>query len=436
MNVFKMAWRNVWRNYRRSAITITAMTIALVIEILYSGLITGMMLGMEENAISLDTGDIQITTPAYVTKPSLYEVVEDHETVIADLEAKGYRASERLFAGGLAASGESSAGVGFVGLDPVKDAEVLDLNEYVGQGEWLADDDPLGVVIGTRLARNLGAEIGSEIVVLSQGADGSVANELFTVRGIMKTVAATIDRSTILMTETTFRELMVLPEGAHKIIVRRELGSDLALANDEVRAMLDLPPAAEQAAKEREARLYALNNPDAEPLELPAYPVAVQTWKELNPSVAQYLESVQGMIVIMFLIIYLAVAILILNAMLMAVFERIREFGVLKAIGYGPIKVLSLMVLEGFLQAVVACVIGAIIAAPCMWYLATYGINVGALGGMEMSGLTMPAVWKCHYTVETTAPPVFLLFFIVFGAVIYPALKAAWINPVKAMQHQ
>ena len=151
---------------------------------------------------------------------------------------------------------------------------------------------------------------------------------------------------------------------------------------------------------------------------------------------AQYIDSVAGIIVVIYLIMYLAVAILILNAMLMAVYERIREFGVLKAIGYGPVKVASMMVAEGFLQALVACGIGAVIAAPCMWYLSTHGIDLGRLGGMEMVGLTMPAIWKAYYAVETSGAPVFLLFFIVFGAVIYPALKAAWISPIEAMHHQ
>ncbi len=436
MMVLRMAWRNVWRNYRRSFVTITAMTIALVIELLYSGLVTGLIQGMEEDAIEIDSGDIQISTPTYQKKPSLYEVIEDHESVIAKLEADGFRATQRLFGGGLAASGEFSAGVGFIGIDPVKDGEVLELDAYVGEGEWLNDSDPLGVVVGKGLARTLDLQLGSEIVVLSQGADGSMANELLSVRGILMTVSSSLERSTILMTEKTFRETLVLPDGAHKIIIRRPEGSDLAVAGDQVRSMVGLPPAAEQHAVELEAKVHALSNPDAPPMEVPTYPIAVQTWKELNPFLAQYIESAQGMIVILYVIVYLAVAILILNAMLMAVFERIREFGVLKAIGYGPIKVSAMMMLEGMFQAVVACVIGGIIAAPCMWYLSTYGINVGALGGMEMSGLVMPAIWKSHYAVETSGVPVFLLFFIVFFAVLYPSVKAAWISPIEAMHHQ
>ena len=436
MKVLKMAWRNVWRNHRRSGITIAAMTIALVVELLYSGLVTGLVMGMEEDAIALDTGDIQITTPAYNKKPSLFEVVEDHEAIISQIEAEGFTAAPRLYSGGLAASADFSAGVSLIGIDPVRDATVLDLFQYVGEGEWLDDADPLGVVVGKGLARTLDLGLGSEVVVLSQAADGSTANELFKVRGVLMTVAASTDRSGIFMTEGTFRELMVLPDGAHKIIIRRPLGSDLVASGDLVRDRVGLPPAVEQNAVELEAKVAALTDPEAPPMEVPTYAVAVKTWKEINPMLAQYIESVSGVIVIVYLIVYLAVAILILNAMLMAVYERIREFGVLKAIGYGPVKVASMMIAEGFLQACVAVVIGGIVAAPCMWYLSTYGIDVGRLGGMEMVGLTMPAIWKSYYAVETSGIPVFLLFFIVFGAVIYPALKAAWFSPIEAMHHQ
>ena len=162
----------------------------------------------------------------------------------------------------------------------------------------------------------------------------------------------------------------------------------------------------------------------------------VMTWAEINPFLAQMLDSVSSVIVVVYFIVYVAVGILILNAMLMAVFERIREFGVLKAIGYGPFAVLAMMLAEGMMQAVIATVIGLVIAAPAMWYLAVYGIDVGVLGGVQMGGMRMPAIWRGDYTVETVQVPVIMLFVIVFVAVLYPALKAAWIRPVDAMTHQ
>ncbi len=162
----------------------------------------------------------------------------------------------------------------------------------------------------------------------------------------------------------------------------------------------------------------------------------VKTWKELMPVVASMLESTQGLIVIVFFIIYVAVGILILNAMLMAVFERIREFGVLKALGVGPLRVVNLILVESAIQTAVAIVIGVMLAIPGMWYLGNVGINVGKLGGMSAMGLAMRPVWYGIYNADTLSGPLVMLVFIVFLAVLYPALKAAWIRPVEAMRHQ
>ena len=417
MNILKMAWRNVWRNYRRSGITIAAMTLALLVELLYSGLVAGLMVGMEDDAVAYEMGDVQVFVEGYLTKPSIYDVVPEHEAMLDTLEGAGYRATARLFAGGLAAAGEQSAGVAFVGIDPVRDAATLDLHLAMAEGEWLDNADPKGIVVGRGLARTLSLELGDEVVVLSQASDGSVANDLFLVRGVLMSVAAGLDRSAILMTDATFRELMVFPDGAHKIMVRKPRDVELDEASAHVRELLGVDgdvvrPMSDEAG------------------------IDVMTWKEVNPFLAQYIDSVAGVIVVVYFIVYVAVGILILNAMLMAVFERIREFGVLKAIGYGPFAVLSMMLIEGMVQAVVATICAGILAIPGIWYLTEYGINVGVLGGVQMAGLTMPPIWQGYFTLETMQVPVIMLFTIVFFAVLYPAIKAARIRPVEAITHQ
>jgi len=423
LNVLKMAWRNVWRNSRRSSITITAMTLALVVELLYAGLVTGLVHGMEDDVTGMALGDIQIFVKGYLTKPSLYDAIDDPEAILEKLDKAGYPATARLYSGGLAASGESSAAVAFVGLDPQRDAKALSLAGAIARGQWLDSADPTGVVVGQGLARILGLELGSEVVVLSQAADGGMANALFSVRGILMSIAAGMDRGTVLMTEQAFRSLMVFPEGAHRIIVRRPVDVPLAEAKTVVQGIVGVPAALGDGAKApREGEAGGINQ--------------VMTWKELSPFLAQWMASVSGVVVIIYLIVYIAVAILILNAMLMAVFERIREFGVLKAIGYGPLQVVSMMVLEGLFQAVVALVLGLIIATPFMWYLQTYGINLGVLGGVQMAGMTMPPIWYAQFALETALIPIVMLFVIVVGAVLYPAFKAGWISPVEAMHHQ
>lgn len=403
MNLPVMAWRNVWRNSRRSLITIAAMALALWAELVYSGLMTGLLAGMVGDVTRLDLGDVQITSKQWTQRPSLHEVVDD-AAILPRLDAAGYAATARLQSGGLAASGELSAGVALIGLDPTRDATVLEIHEAIAEGQWLDPADAHGVVVGRGLARTLALKPGSELVVLSQGADGSMANDLFHVRGVLMSVASGTDRGSVLMTEGMFRELMAMPTGAHRIVVRAPDGVDLTAAT----------------------ALVAGLAPDD----------SVLSWKQTNPFVAQMLDAVSVQMKVVYFILYVAVAILVLNAMLMALFERIREFGVLKAIGYGPLQVFTLMVLEGLLQAVVATAVGGALALPAMAYLQVYGLDVGALGGVSMAGMTMPTIWHAAYTVSVVQVPIVMLFGIVLAAVIYPAAKAAWIRPVEAMHHQ
>ena len=409
MTILKMAWRNVWRNYRRSSITIAAMALALFVELLYAGMVGGLVYGMEDDATAYELGDVQIFARGYPERPSIYETVPDADRLMRALEAAGYRATARLYGGGLAAAEDLSAGVAFVGIDPARDAATMDLDDALAEGAWLDADDPKGVVIGRGLSRTLGVGLGDEIVVLSQAADGGIANDLFKVRGILFAVAGGLDRGAILMPEATFRELMAFPEGVHRVFVRKPRERSLVQA-------------AEQVAAITTATL--------------GDQVEVRSWKQINPWLSQYIDSAQAVVVVVYLIVYLAVGILILNAMLMAVFERIRELGVLKAIGFTPAQVLSMMLLEGLIQAVVATAIGVLLALPAMAYLQVYGIDVGVLGGMQLAGLTMPSVWKGHYTLATTQVPVIALFGVVLAAIVYPAARAAWIEPVQAMRHQ
>jgi ABC-type lipoprotein release transport system permease subunit len=403
MNVFRMAWRNVWRNKRRTLVTVTAMILALWVELIYAGLVPGFIADMERGVVELEIGDVQIHAPGFVDNPSIFTAMPDADALVRDLEAAGLPASARLLGGGLAASGDASAGVALTGIDPAQDARVSLLPQHVAEGTWLDPADPKGVVLGKRLAKTLNAHPGAEVVIVSQAADGSLANDLFTVRGVLGAVAQGTDRGAVLMNAAAFRELMSFPEGAHLILMRR---GDLDLT----------------AAKAKAVQVAAGQD--------------VRSWKELLPVVAQMTEATASVVYIFFTIIYIAVGILILNAMLMAVFERIREFGVLKAIGMGPVQVLSLILIEAFYQIGIAMAVGCLLGAPAMYGMATHGINVAWLGGADVMGVAMGEVWHGIYTVESVAPPLVLLWVIAGGATLYPALKAAWIDPIRAMRYR
>jgi ABC-type lipoprotein release transport system permease subunit len=304
----------------------------------------------------------------------------------------------------LAAAGDSSAGVQLRGIDVERDAAVLALGGQVAQGGWLKTADPAGVVLGRRLAAILGVNPGDSVVVVSQATDGSIANDLYRVRGILRGIGEATDRSAVCMTAGAFRELMSMPTGAHQVIVRRPRGMSLEAAAAAVRT----------AAPGRD----------------------VLTWRQLIPTLATMMDSMRGLIVVMFLIVYIAIAIVILNAMLMSVFERIREFGVLKAVGAGPGTVLSLILLESMMQMGVAVAAGVLLSLPALWYLAGTGINMGKLAGVSFAGLAMSSRWTATVSLSTFLTPVILLVLVVSIAVLYPSFKAALIRPVEAMRHR
>jgi len=404
MGILKMAWRNLWRHGRRTIVTVGAMTLALFALVLYSGLVEGYLQNMEGNILDLNFGDVQVHAGDYLNRPSIYTRIEEPEALLAALDFQGYRATARLLGGGLVAAGESSAGASLRGIDVERDATVSKIHEHVSRGEWLDPAHPEGVVLGRRLARTLDVDIGDELVLLSQATDGSMANDLYEVRGVLLGVGDPTDRAGIFMTTPAFRDFFALYDGAHQIILRRSGDQEL----DEL------------AAAVRAAA------PD----------VDVQTWRELMPTMASMIDSTRGIVMIVFVVIYVVIAILVLNAMLMAVFERIREFGVMKAIGVAPGTVVKIILLESALQTAFAVVIGLVLAAPGLWYLANFGIDTGALGGISLMGVAFNQIWFAVVTPYTIWGPVVALVVMVSLAVLYPALKAARISPVEAMRYQ
>lgn len=404
MSTLKLAWRNTWRNRRRTMVTVAAMTIALVVTILYSAMVDGYLVHMESGALDFEVGAVQIHPQGYRKKPSLHTRIDDVEAVLARLEEAGLPASQRLLAGGLVASREFSAGAVLRGVDVARESRVLALSEQLLAGSWLDDADPKGVVIGRRLARTLDVQPGGEMILVSQAADGSTANELFHVRGVLKGLGDATDRAGVFVPIATFREVFSLPEGAHQILIKRL--SAMPLAEEQARAIAAAPGH------------------------------EVKTWRELLPTMASVLDSTRGMIGFMFFIVNVAIAIVILNAMLMSVFERIKEFGVLKALGIAPSQVLLMIYLEALLQVGIAIGLGLAIAAPSLWYLASVGIDTSGLSGVTAMGMAMMSQWTAVVSVRSFSGPVTMMVVIVSLAVLYPAVKAAWIRPVEAMRHQ
>ena len=405
MKILSIASRSVFRNWRRTLITTLAMGFSGFIMILFAALMAGMLQTSERNAVAMNLGDIQIHAEGYRDDPDLYNRIDNTADLVNKLQQAGFHATQRIYGFGLAAAGSTSAGVQMRGVNLKNEATVTQVHKHVMQGQWLSDSDPMGVVIGRKLARTLGVRPGDEVIIIGQATDGSMANDLYTVRGILKSIGEEVDRAGFFMVERSFRELMVMPEGAHEIAVMRpDRSSDLEAATAQVAAL---------------ARGYETLN-----------------WRQLQPVIARILDLADAQTIIMILITYVAVAMVILNAMLMSVFERIREFGIMKAIGVTPWQLMTLVYAETMIQVVIASVISLTSGWSAAHYFQKNGIDLSAIASStSFGGVAIDPIWNAHVTTEALALPVVFLFIIAAAAVIYPAIKAAVILPVKAIHY-
>ena len=409
MRLLRVAFRNIFRNRQRLIVTIAAMVFAAFIMIFFLALMEGFKYIFERNIVQMNQGDMQIHSNGYRSDPDLYKRVENYDGLLEKLDESGFSATPRLYGFGLAASGNTSTGVILRGVDLLREPTVTKLSGHVERGLWLSDEDPGGVVIGKQLARTLHAKIGSEIVFVGQAADGSMANEIYVVRGILKAVGSGIDGPGFFMADSSFRELMLVPQGTHEItIMRKDKQEELFASTDRVRSIV---------------------------AEFGDY--EVKNWKELQPLTAELMATSDASLIIFVLIFYGAVGMIVLNATLMSVFERMREFGVMKALGVSPFQIVLLIITETVIQVSIACVLALLTGIPVAYYYQVHGLDFSSFSGTAtMGGVAFDPTWYTVITKQTFTTPVVYMYLISALAVIYPAVKAARIVPVQAIHHR
>jgi ABC-type lipoprotein release transport system permease subunit len=402
--IFKLSFRNVLRAKRRSAITTLAMAFALGVMIIFLSLMDGFNRSIAEDAVSMQMGSIQVHAPEYFETRSVYKMMSKPDDYIRAINSHGFRAVPRLYSNGLAAKDESSAGVLIEGVDPAAENWAFAMPRQLMDGKWLDRADSKGVVVGKRLANNLSAKIGDEIVIVSQAADGSIANDLFRVRGILKSVNEITDRAGFIMPMATFRDLMVIPEGAHEIAVMIPPGYDLDSAIGIVKKI----------CKGQDIR----------------------SWKIMNPALANIINIFQVVMIFLIIITFIAIAIVILNAMLMAVFERIREYGMMKALGVTPYDIFQMVIIEILVQTTAAAAIGMAFGIPLAISLQKYGIDLSILvEGGTISGVAVNMALFSYLSAFDIAMPLAALFVFSLSAGIIPAVRAARLDPVRAIHY-
>jgi putative ABC transport system permease protein len=414
--LLQLAWRNLWRNPRRTFIAMAAIALGYAMLLFVACLMAGLRWQMIENGTRLVLSEIQVHAPGYYPSRSIQKTLgggkgTDVAALLAAITAdpRVYAAAPRVYGYGLAsASHGSSAGVALMGVAPDQEPKVTVLNTLVLKGVYLSKLTPHRVVVGDKLAGVIGVNVGSEIVLLTQAADGSMGNDLYTVGGIFHTGLDVMDRNLVLMPLSALQELLQLAPGRiHEVGIK-----------------LDNITEATTVAAALEARLSK------------TLPVQVSAWPELAPDLANYVQFNHGVTLVLFGIFFLLAVIGIMNTMLMAVFERTRELGMLMALGMRPVQVIGLIMAEAAGLAAASLVLGAAIGAPLLWYLQEHGLDLGGATGevVSVAGVVVGHLWYGRQDFTAYAQAAVGLAVTALVSALYPAWRAAHFRPTEAIR--
>jgi len=400
--IVRIALRNVRRNLRRSLLTTFAIAFGLLCLIVFQALKVGLHREMAASTVSLDAASLQVHAAGYEANQTALRPLGDPQRVERALTAAGAGAfSRRLKAPALLLAGPRSSTVLLSGVDPAAEPRVTLIADRITAGAYL--DGKPGVVLGEALAESLGVSAGGEVTLMVQGVFGRPATGRFPVVGLYRTALASFDRSHVFMPLGAVQGLLQAEDVVTEIAVRTPFGAEGKLA----------------------ARLRS---------ELPSDLYQVRTWQELAPDVVQLIELNDATMRLLILIVFAIVALGITNTMTMAVFERFRELGVLTAIGTRPSRIVALIVLESSFLGLFASLVGSLLGvAACAW-LGRHGIDLTTLTSANKYFATSH-VLKAHLLPGDllSANAVTLVTALLAG--IYPAWKAARLQPAEAIRH-
>jgi ABC-type lipoprotein release transport system permease subunit len=410
--VLRLGWRNLWRNPGRSLLSIGAVAVACAVLITVESLRAGLVRQTLENGTRLVLGHLQVQDEAFRRDRNLYDTIggsagTDVPALLAAVErTTGMAAAPRVVGFGLLSTGERSSGAEILGVDPAREGRVSRLLETVVEGQGL-DGAPRGaMLLGKALAEELGVAVGGEVAVVTQAADGSLGNELWHLRGVLRTGLATLDRSLAVVAIADLGDLMALgPARIHQVVGRVPDPARAPRVAAALGAGGMLPPGAR-----------------------------AESWATLVPVLADYERLIGAWGWVMVGIVGTFAGFGVLNTMLMAVFERTHEFGVLAALGLRPPLVLAMVLTECAGLALVGIALGIAAGAGGMAYFVLHGWDLTRWAeGLTISGVLLDPVLRGAWTWRTVPSIAAALVLIIVLAGLLPALRAARLQPVTAL---
>jgi ABC-type lipoprotein release transport system permease subunit len=402
-----MAWRNVWRNWRRTLIALVAIALGLVFLIFMDGLIGGSRQAIYGNAVRLQGGNLQVHAPGYREKAKrlpLLPLADANVVVQAALaQPQVVAASRRINTAGLASSREATVPVLISGIEPEQEAPVGLLAGNIVQGRYLAAGDEDLILIGRAMADRLKVGVGDRITLVGRATHEQMRRRTMTVVGIYDLGLSEVEKRMVYVSLAEAQTLFDLRDQATEVVVALEsVGQE------------EMVVAALRAA-------------------LPGYEVS--SWEELNPELKQSMDVDQQFMNVFGLVALLIAGIGVLNLLLMAVFERTREIGLLAAMGLKRREIVALFLLEGTLIGLLGALIGCALGGLLVGVVGQVGIEyAGASEAGEVVALLGDRLYP-KLQVDLLVERALAVAVIAALASLYPAWQASKREPAEALHY-
>jgi putative ABC transport system permease protein len=398
-----IAWRNIWRNKKRSAVILIAIALGLSGGLFAVGIMIGMADSMVNTAVDSDLAHIQIHTRAFKDDPDINNYIPEADSIALHLrsfpEVRGI--SCRSVLEGMASSPATNSGVRITGIDPSAEFLVTNVSEKITEGKYLDTAGRNEIIAGKKLIEKLNLRLHSKIVLSFPGSDGSIIYGAFRITGIFETGSTMFDKSVVFVRNKDIARLLGSDRFIHEIAVR--LTGAKAVQNI--------------LAKIKE------QYPD----------LIVESWKDLAPELKITAEMTDISMLFFLSIILFALLFGITNTMLMSVLDRVREFGMLMAIGMKRKKIFSQIILETLFLSLSGSAAGIAAGAAIIKITEHTGINLSVFAeGLSLYGIS-PVLYPSVPS-EIYAELAVLVFITALAAAVYPGMKATRLNPADSIR--
>jgi ABC-type lipoprotein release transport system permease subunit len=398
----RLAWRYLWRNHRRTIIMVSAIAVGVWAMIFMTALSRGMVDQMIEDGVSALPGHVQVHNPLFLDDPSVANRISISDSELSltfgSMDFKAW--SSRVKVPAVIASEYESRGVTLLGIDPVAERAFGYLSYDEVEGRFLENVDDNGIVIGRELADKLETRVGKRVVLMSQDPDNEIADRGFRVVGLFESEVTGFEEGNVFIGKKAAQKMLRIGDTTTEIVFLGDSYRDVEPTYDKVVGSVDGS-------------------------------LDISRWNEVATYLGSMLKVMDGFVMIWMIVIFLALSFGLINTLVMAVFERVREIGLMLALGMKPSNILGQILIESMLLLSVGLVIGNLLAWSTIQPLRG-GIDISAVAdGMEMMGAASVLYPRLYLSDMILANVIVLT--LGFLASLSPAWRASRYEPVEAI---